>query len=108
MEPFKPVFEEPSLSARRKGSEEAYSSSKECIQTAGRIRGQRDENIHVRSALELVQLLSSFSTTAKRERHFLVQIRPQSNNVYSQDEHSRTDSSPRYFLCISATPMLEL
>lgn len=72
---------------------------------ARRIRGQGDENVHVRSALEFVQLLSSFSTTAKRERHFLGQIRPQSNNVHSQDEHSRTDSSPCYFLHTSATPI---
>lgn len=102
------MLEEPSPPARRKGGEEGHSSSKECLQTAHRIRGQGDERLHILSALEFVQLPSSFSTAAKRERHFLVQIRPQSNNVCSQDEHARTGSSLCYFLHISATLLLQI
>lgn len=64
------------LLARRKEGEEGHSSSQECLQTAHRIRGQGDERVHILSALEFVQLPSSFSTAAERERHFLVLIRP--------------------------------
>lgn len=106
-EPFQPVLEEPPPSARRKGGEEGHCSSEECLQTAPRIRGRGDERVHILSALEFVQPPSSFSTAAKRERRFPVQIRPQSNNVCSQDEHSRTDSSLCYFLHISATLLLQ-
>lgn len=106
-EPFQPMVEEPSPSARRKGGEQGHCSSEECLQTARRIRGRGDERVHILSARKFVQLPSSFSTAAKRERHFPVQIRPQSNDVCLQDEHSRTDSSLCYFLHISATLLLQ-
>lgn len=100
------MLREPPPPARRKGGEEGHSSSEECLQAARRIRGQGDERVHILSALKFVQPPSAFSTAAKRERHFLVQIRPQSNNVCLQDEHSGTDSSLCYFLHISATLLL--
>lgn len=95
------------LFSHEKRDEETYSGSKECLHPACRLREQGDENLHIRSALQFVQLLSPFSTTAKRERHFLAQIRPRSNDVYLQDKHSRPGSSLHYFLQISATPTLK-